>query len=89
MLFDEIFLANLANIPVTGIHDISQKVIESLKLDNYSEWDSDSYEILLQTYALFNSLEEAELLSDQIYIPEIAGYLTEDCGKIFSSSRCK
>ncbi len=87
MLFDEKFLVNLANEPVTGIFDISRIAIEDLDLENYSEWDDRHYEILLETYALLSSLEEAGLLSEKIRIPNISGNLNQDCTVILELVR--
>lgn len=83
MLFDEIFLANLANNPVTGIFDISRIVMSRIDPSKFHGWDDEDYEMLLETYALLSSLEDAGLLSDNIYIPNVTGSLNEDCSNIF------
>jgi hypothetical protein len=82
MLFDDAFINDLKEDPISGVIAVCNRVKKQLNEEQQGWFDSD-YEALAEGFALIDSAIEAGLITYDRDRPEITGVMTNDCIGLF------
>ncbi|MBI3728505.1 MAG: hypothetical protein HY254_09285 [Burkholderiales bacterium] len=78
MMFDEKFLTQLRDDPISSVLVICQRVEMEIN-DELDYWTNKEYQVLLEAVALIDSAIESELISFDTQTPTVIGNVTDDC----------
>lgn len=81
MLFDETFITELKEDPISGVIAICKRVHGEMDEERH-DWYNSDYDVLAEAFALIDSAIESGLITYDAQKPEITGKMTDDCGSI-------